>query len=198
MPAWIIGATGNAQMNALLPFTWYAAVCAKQGKKLQFPSDWESWQADQHHSSARLTGYLTEWVVLEEKCKDQRFNSQDGGPVTMDRFFERLVTWFGVKAGVGPPPDDDSKLLAVPTKGGKESPMGYGPAFSNKFAFTLTGWAKEKENQETWKEIMKESGGKVTFDPFQDVEANFSFGDGAYVRIGCLSMGKARVMGWTG
>lgn len=198
MPAWIVGATGNAQMNALLPFSWYAAVCAKRNVKLQFPSNWESWQGEQHHSSARLTGYLSEWAVLESKCANMRFNSQDGGAVSMDRFFERLAAWFDVKAGVGGPPDTEDKMVGVPGKAGKEAPMGYGPAHVNKFAFTLSSWATEQANHDAWREIMRESGGKIAFDPFEDVEANFAFGDGAYVKIGCLSMGKARGMGWTG
>ena len=125
MPGWIIGSTNNAQMNALHPFSIYAAVCAKRGVKLAFPSNWESWQEMQFHSCARLTGYLSEWAVLEGKCKDMRFNSQDTSPVTMDRFFEELVRWFGVGEGVGGPPDDDGEMLAVKGGSGLKAPMGY-------------------------------------------------------------------------
>ena len=198
MPAWIIGATNNAQMNALLPFSWYAAVCAKRGVELAFPSNWEAWQFEQHHSCARLTGYLSEWAVLEDKCKNQRFNSQDTSPTTMDRFFGELVRWFDVKNGVKPPSDDDSEMMPIPGGAGEKAPIGYGPPVINKFSFSLTSWAKEKENQEAWKEMMKESGGKLRYDPFEDVEANFTFGDGAFIRVGCLGMNKARRMGWTG
>ncbi len=198
MPAWIIGSTNNAQMNALHPFSIYAAVCAKRGVELKFPSNWEAWQEHQYHSCARLTGYLSEWAVLEDKCRDQRFNSQDTSPITMDRFFEELVRWFGVQKGVGPPPEDDSQMLAIKGGAGEKAPMGYGPPVTNKFAFSLTGWAKEKENRDAWRELMKESDGKLKHDPFEDVEANFTFGDGAFIRVGCLGMNKARRLGWTG
>ena len=193
MPAWIIGATNNAQMNALLPFSWYASVCAAKGEKLRFPSNWDNWQAEQHHSCARLTGYLSEWAILEEKCANQRFNSQDTSPVTMDRFFSELARWFGVDAGVGPPPDTDENMLSIDGGKGRDAPMGYGPAVTNKFAFSLSGWAKEGENQEAWKKMKA-----VRFDPFEDVEANFTFGDAAFMRVGCLGMNKARRLGWTG
>ena len=198
MPAWIIGATNNAQMNALHPFAIYAAVAAKRNIPLAFPSNFDAWTAEQHHSCARLTGYLSEWAVLEEKCANQRFNSQDTSPVTMDRFFEELARWFGVEKGVKPPPDSDENMMPVAGGAGKDAPMGYGPPVVNKFAFSLTGWAKEKENQEAWREMIRESGGKLKHDPFEDVEANFTFGDGAFIRVGCLGMNKARRLGWTG
>lgn len=113
MPAWIIGATSNAQMNALLPFAYYASVCAQRTLPLKFPSDFDAWTCEQHHSSARLTGYLSEWAVLEEKTKNERFNSQDTSPVSMDRFFSELGRWFGVEKGVQPPPDDDAGMASM-------------------------------------------------------------------------------------
>lgn len=45
---------------------------------------------------------------------------------------------------------------------------------------------------------MESSGGKVTQDPFMDVEANFTFGDAALHITSSLSMNKARRLGWTG
>jgi nucleoside-diphosphate-sugar epimerase len=71
-PAWIIGATTTAQINGLHPFAVYAAVQAHKGEKLHFASDWDIWQDECMHATARLTGYLSEWAVLEEKCKDQK------------------------------------------------------------------------------------------------------------------------------
>ena len=45
---------------------------------------------------------------------------------------------------------------------------------------------------------MVASGGKITQDPFADVEANFTFGDAALLISPSLSMNKARRLGWTG
>ena len=199
MPAWIIGATANAQMNALHPFAVYAAVCAKRGQPLLFPGDWSGWQGYAFHSSARLTGYLSEWAVLEEKCRNQRFNSQDTSPVTWDRWFERLVDWFGVEKGVGPPPDVLEQPVVIKGKAGKDTPMGYGPPTEVRLQFTLGKWAEDEENHQAWKELMKESDGKLTHDPFEDIEAHFTFGDGAIMGVGgCMNMNKARRLGWTG
>ena len=110
----------------------------------------------------------------------------------MDRFFSELARWFGVDAGIEPPPDNDENMLAIDGGKGKDAPMGYGPAVTNKFSFSLTGWANEKENQEAWKKT------GVKFDPFEDVDANFTFGDAAFMRVGALGMNKARRLGWTG
>lgn len=201
MPAWIIGATANAQMNALHPFAIYAAVAAQRGEKLVFPGNWTGWQENYaHHSSARLTGYLSEWAVLEDKCRNQRFNSQDTSPVTWDRFFERFTKWFGVEAGVQPPPDKfGDQVVEIPGKPGDKAPMGYGPPNKVTLQFMLTQWAKDEKNHEAWKQIMKDSGGRLTHDPFEDIEAHFTFGDGAIMGVGgLLSMNKARRLGWTG
>ena len=68
-PAWIIGATNNAAMNALHPLAVYAAVKAFKGEKLDFPGDIGAWQGVSEHSTAMLTGYLSEWAILEEKVR---------------------------------------------------------------------------------------------------------------------------------
>jgi nucleoside-diphosphate-sugar epimerase len=121
-PAWVLGAVNNAQMNALLPVAIYAAVQAQKGEPIVFPSDWETWQYEGHHSTALLTGYLSEWAVLEEKTKNQAFNAQDTGPVTWDRFYEELGRWFGVKGVI--PPEDATKYEESIGKSGADTPLG--------------------------------------------------------------------------
>lgn len=78
---WIIGAVNNAAMNALHPLAVYAAVQAHKGEKLDFPGSLGSWISVSEHSTAMLTGYLTEWAALNEHCKDQKFNASDTSPV---------------------------------------------------------------------------------------------------------------------
>jgi nucleoside-diphosphate-sugar epimerase len=125
MPAWILGAVNNAQMNALHPFAIYAAVQAQKNEPLFFPSDWTSWQDECHHSTAMLTGYLSEWAVLEDKCKNEAFNSQDTSPLSWDRVYEELVRWFGVEKGIVRPEDSESRYTVVKGRSGKQTPMGY-------------------------------------------------------------------------
>ena len=105
-PSWIIGAVSNAQMNALHPWGVYAAVQAKKGEPVQFGGDFSDWQAELYHSTARLTGFLTEWVAIESKCKNEAFNSNDTSMFTMDRFLEELSRWYGA-AGVKRPAEDE-------------------------------------------------------------------------------------------
>lgn len=123
-PAWILGAVSSAQMNALHPFAIYAAVQAYKGEPIYFPGDWNLWQYEAYHSSAMLTGFLSEWAVLEDKCQNEAFNSQDTSPLSWDRFFEELARWFGVTEGVRPPEEDPTKFTVVQGKAGKDMPMG--------------------------------------------------------------------------
>src|ERR1700753_2399795 len=111
-------------MNAIYPFAVYAAVAAERGLALVFNGTWDSWQDCQHHGTAMLTGYLSEWAVLEDKCKNEAFNSQDTGAVSWDRIYEELVRWFGVKKGINPPEEDPSKFMEIKGRSGKDTPMG--------------------------------------------------------------------------
>ncbi|EHY58762.1 hypothetical protein HRR83_007488 [Exophiala dermatitidis] len=198
-PAWIVGAVNNAQMNALHPFAIYAAVQAHKNEPLQFPADWDAWQFEAHHSTAMLTGYLSEWAVLEDKCKNQAFNSQDTSPLSWDRFYEELARWFGVAKGVQPPDEDLSKYSVIVGKSGKDTPMGYGPPKISRRLFSLVDWARNPTNKTIWEtEIMQPSQGQVSDNPFADPEASFTFGDAALASFGSLCMNKARRLGWTG
>ncbi|KAK5044550.1 hypothetical protein LTR84_010674 [Exophiala bonariae] len=199
MPSWIIGATTNAQMNAYYAFSVYAAVAAKRSLPLVFPGDWTTWQGLVFHSSARLTGYLSEWAVLEDKCANQRFNSTDTGAVTWDRWFERFAEWFGITAGVQPPSGNLENPVVVTGLPGEKSPIGYGPPVENKSSFTFQQWALDPENRKAWNELMAESDGLLTHDPFEDGSETFVFGDAALPVWGRhLSSNKARRLGWTG
>ena len=122
-PAWIIGAVNNAAMNALHPLAVYAAVEAHKGEKvLAYPGDIAEWQGINEFSSAMLTGYLSEWAVLEDKCKDQKFNAGDASPLPMNRLWPELARWYGVPEA-GKPELDEEKLTTV-DPGDKPSPLG--------------------------------------------------------------------------
>ena len=194
-PAWIIGATTNAAMNALHPLAVYAAVRAHKGEKLEYNGDYTAWLAVNEHSSAMLTGYLSEWTVLEDKCKDQKFNSSDTSPLPNNRLWPELARWYGCKSSGGPELDENKITTVDP--GDAPTPLGYGPSRKTRFTFLLTKWAEDPANQKAWKEIMQEH--HLTHDPFEDIEAHFTFGDAAAIGFGMqLSMNKARTLGWTG
>lgn len=73
----------------------------------------------------------------------------------------------------------------------------YGPPVKARCLFTLSSWATQPENHNAWKEIM--ANHNLTHDPFEDVEAHFTFGDAAAWGLAlCLSMNKARYFGWSG
>jgi hypothetical protein len=71
MPFGIVGAVPNAGMNTFLSFAVMAAVQAEKGEPITFDGDLEEWQYECCHSTARLSGYLSEWAVLEDKCKNK-------------------------------------------------------------------------------------------------------------------------------
>lgn len=79
-----------------------------------------------------------------------------------------------------------------------EHESSYGPAPTFYSLFSLVEWASKSENKEAWQQLMKASGGQLTDDPFKDPQSNFEFGDAAFLRVGTLSMNKARRLGWTG
>lgn len=123
-PSFIIGAVKTAQINGLYPFAVYAAVAAHRRQPLIFPSNWAAWQTSEHHATARLTGYLTEWAVLEPKCKNEAFNAQDTSPLSWDRLWEELARWYDVEKGAKCPRQDEDNMIVVKSKGGKEAPAG--------------------------------------------------------------------------
>lgn len=196
-PFAIIGATEHASMNTFMSFGIYAATQAHQGEPLKFGADFTSWQFEAAHSTARLTGYLSEWAVLEEDCANQSFNAQDGGLISWDRFFHELARWYGV-AEVQGPELDDSKLQTTALAGGKDAPLGYGPPTQLRHSFTLAQWASDPSRKQAWEDIMAKSGGKVTENPWEGDLKDFFMGDFAYLAFGTPSMNKARRYGFCG
>lgn len=195
-PAGVIGASPNSPLNTFWPFAIYAAIQARKDEPLEFGGTFESWQFEAGHSTARLSGYLSEWAVLEEKCVDQAFNAMDGGLLSWDRFFSELARWFGVSKGVVPPKVDDEFTTAISLAGGEQAPLGYGPPLGLDLKFSLAEWLKESNNKAVWEEIIADSD--VTANPFADGTAGQMMGDFAYIRFGTLSMNKARLYGFSG
>ncbi|PSN61180.1 NAD(P)-binding protein [Corynespora cassiicola Philippines] len=197
MPAAIIGATEHPSMNTFVSYSVYAAVKAYKGEMLEYGAGMESWQFEALHASARLTGYLSEWAVLEDKCRNERFNAGDGGMLSFDRFYEELARWYGVE-GVRRPEVDEGKLKVLEMKGGEEAPLGYGPPLSIKQSFRFVDWAKNEKNQKVWKELMEKSDGQLKKNVFEGSLDEFIMGDFNNLPFGSLSMSKARILGFCG
>lgn len=96
---------------------------AHKGAKLDYPGDINAWLGWQEHSTAQLTGYLSEWAVLEDRCKNQKFNASDGSPLPVNRLWPELGRWYGVKE-IGKPELDESKFTEI-DPGNGPTPLGY-------------------------------------------------------------------------
>ena len=70
-----------------------------------------------------LTGYLSEWAVLESGCRDQKFNASDGSPLPMNRFWPELGRWYGANDVKGPELDESKFTVIDP--GDVPTPLGY-------------------------------------------------------------------------
>lgn len=198
MPAGVIGSTQHTSMNTMVSFAMYASVQAYRQESLKFGGSWQSWQFETMWSTARMIGYLAEWAVLEDKCKNQRFNAVDGSLLSWERFFEEVARWYGVDKVHGPE-EDESKYFSVPTKGGKEAPMGYGPPIDLKLSYKLSGWADDTDAKKTWDDIMKQSNGQLKENVFGDKARDLLLmGDFAYLPFGTLCENKARRFGFNG
>ena len=198
MPFGVIGAVPNASMNTFYTFGVYAAVQAAKGEPLVFGGEWKSWQFDACHSTARMTGYLSEWAVLEDHCANERFNAHDGSPLSWDRFFNELARWYGVSE-VKPPSDNKDDYQVMEMAGGKDCPLGYGPPLTVARSYALSDWMTEENNKAVWKKLMESSGGKLTENPFEsDAGGDIGMGDYAYLAFGTPSLNKVRRFGFNG
>ncbi|KAI7152229.1 hypothetical protein KC349_g9061 [Hortaea werneckii] len=198
-PFGIVGAAPNVGMNTFLPFAILAFVQAKRQEPVFFGGDIEEWQNECCHSSARLTGFLSEWAVLEDQCQNQAFNAQDGSPLSWDRFFEELARWYEVEKGIEGPELHNAKFKSFQLAGGKDAPLGYGPPPAIRLSRTLVEWSEDPTNRNVWKMAMESSEGKLKMDPFDQSKRGDVFsGDWAYYKIGQPSVAKLRRFGFNG
>ncbi|KAF2819314.1 hypothetical protein CC86DRAFT_431876 [Ophiobolus disseminans] len=199
-PCGVFGSALKAQMSGLYLLSVYAAVQAHKQEPLYFPGDWNAWQGPTPVSTARLTGYLSEWAVLNDGCANQAFNALDSNSLTFQRLFAELARWYGNDAGAVGPPSDESKFSITKMAGGKDCPLGHGPPLISRSSFKILDWAQRQENQDAWKEIMTASGGKISSNPFEGhaVKDNFQLLDIYFSMVALSSMNKASIYGWTG
>ena len=199
-PCGVVGSALKAQMNGTYLLCVYAAVQAHKKEPMYFPGDWTSWQGPVALSTARLTGYLSEWAALNDACKDQAYNAIDSNSMTHERLWVELARWYGNDKGAMSPPEDASRFYRTELKGGKDCPLGHGPPLITASSYSMLDWAQKQCNKDAWKEIMEASGGNITANPFAEdaMKDNFGFLDICCSAIVVVSMNKARRQGWTG
>ncbi|KAF4972266.1 hypothetical protein FSARC_1163, partial [Fusarium sarcochroum] len=176
----------------------YATVQAYKGEAIEFGGDLTAWQFEAAHSSARLTGYLSEWAVLEPECANEAFNAVDGATLSWDRFFGALAQWWGVSKGVIGPDAQSQYDKVMSLGGGDKNPLGYGPPQEMKRKFTLREWADDEANKQAWESLMESSNGELTWNPFNENKDAIFSGDFAYLSFGTASLSKTRVFGFNG
>jgi hypothetical protein len=197
MPAAVIGTTNHASMNTALSWGVYAAVQVHKKEHLRFSGDMVAWQFGYTHWTARLTSYLSEWAVFEEGCKNQRFNAQDGGLFSYDRFYNELARWFAVDTVLGPEEDESKYEVAATFAGSKNCPLGYGPPMPLELAHSFEKWAGEPPAAQAWEEMMKQSKGHLKTNVFEDKDT-FFMADFSLIPFGTLSMKKPKRFGFNG
>ncbi|KAH5641952.1 hypothetical protein HBI23_198100 [Parastagonospora nodorum] len=90
-PFGVIGSAIKAQMSGRYLFCVYAAVQTHKNEPLYVPGDFTTWQGPTPMSTARLTGYLSEWAVRHDACENQAYNSIDSNSMTNGRFLAELA-----------------------------------------------------------------------------------------------------------
>lgn len=113
-PSFILGAVPDAAMNVVFPLAVYANVCKHLGTPLDYPSDLGAWETTQDQSSAMMNGYLEEWMVLEDKAKNQAFNAADQSPFAWGKFWPRLAKWYGLEYTRPDPKKDKYETIETP------------------------------------------------------------------------------------
>jgi hypothetical protein len=74
-----------------------------------------------------LTYAVNEQAVLEEACRNQKFNASDTSPLPMNRFWPELGRWYGVPEIKGPELDESKFTVIDP--GDVPTPLGYACRF---------------------------------------------------------------------
>jgi hypothetical protein len=106
-PNYIIGAVPGGFLNHMVGMGIYAAVQAHLGQPISFPGDYRAWEREQVQSTARLSAYFEEWLVLNPDVANEAFNIHDGQNFTWGRLWPQLASWYGTSWN--PPESDEEK-----------------------------------------------------------------------------------------
>jgi len=172
------------------------------GQKLEFPADVGAWDSNKDNTTAKLIGYFSEWVVLNDSTKNDTFNIVDDSPFSYGRFWPEVAGWYGLEAAI---PEQDESKYTVLTMGMDPPPRGFGGPGIVKVKLSFEEWSQKPEVKEAWEKIQEREGLDKKLDPWGegrgDVLKNvFSTLDaemlGAWSRT--QTMDKAKALGWHG
>lgn len=201
-PGFILGANPTAFINIAYALALYASVQKELGQKLDFPADVAAWDANKDNTTARLIGYFSEWIVLNEGGKNEVFNLVDDSPFSYGRFWPEVAGWYGLEPGK--PEEDESKYQTI-TLGTDPPPRGFGGPGIVKVKFSFEKWSKRKEVKDAWEKIRERDGLVGAEDPWK--EGNESTLMNVFATLDAEMLGgwsrtqtmdKAKALGWHG
>lgn len=172
LPSNIAGAVPDAAMNFCFPLAIYASIQKYLNRPLEFPSDLKAWETTQTISSAQMNAYISEYVVLTDRAKNQIFNTTDDCAFTWGKTWPKVAARFNMP-WTGPDTSGDAQFYTISFP--KDPPRGFGPKGAVSFKFSLTEWAKRPEVQKAWDELAQKYNLKKT--DVKDIERVFGFLD---------------------
>ncbi|KAK4171344.1 hypothetical protein QBC36DRAFT_391177 [Triangularia setosa] len=170
-------ANGNF-MNLASGLGIYAAVSKELGQKLAFPGAEVAYSGLDRYTSSKLHAEFCEWVVLEERARDQAFNVVNGDP--------RLATRFGMQLG------GKVEMNEVPPIKVWEKELGLEGRVKRSMLsqrMSLVKWAQQEEVKKVWERLVERE--RLQEDGLEKGTWGLDFDL-------VISMSKAREFGWTG
>ena len=161
-----------------------------------------AWDSNKDNTTAKLVGYFSEWVVLNDSTKNDTFNIVDDSPFSYGRFWPEVAGWYGLEAAI---PEPDESKYTVLTMGMGPPPRGFGGPGIVKVKLSFEEWSQKPEVKAAWERIQEREGLDKKLNPWGegrgDVLKNvFSTLDaemlGGWSRT--QTMDKAKALGWHG
>lgn len=172
LPSHIAGAVPDAAMNFCFPLAIYASIQKYLNRPLEYPSDLKAWETTQTISSAQMNGYLSEYIALTDRAKNQIFNAADDCAFTWGKTWPKVAARFNIP-WTGPDTSENAQFFTMQFP--KDPPRGFGPKGSVSFKFSLTEWARQPEVQKAWDELAQKYDLRKT--DVKDIERVFGFLD---------------------
>lgn len=155
LPSHIAGAVPDAAMNFCYPLVIYASIQKYLNRPLEYPSDLKAWDTTQTISSAQMNGYLSEYIALTDRAKNQIFNAADDYAFSWGKFWPKIAARFGIP-WTGPDTNQNTQWSTISFP--NPPPRGFGPKGAVSFKFTLTEWSKRPDVQKAWDELAQKHG----------------------------------------
>ncbi|KAK0737379.1 hypothetical protein B0T21DRAFT_392499 [Apiosordaria backusii] len=202
----VIGFAHGNFMNLASGLGIYAAVSKELGQKLAFPGAERFYSGFDCFTSSKLHAEFCEWVVLEEKARNQAFNVVNGDVQAWEDMWPRLARRFGMEVDAGQFQQEVDMKLGAKVEMNETPPIKIwekelgleGRVKRNVLSqrVSMVKWAQQEEVKKAWERLAEREGlqkdglEKGTW-KFVDFELGRDFD--------CVvSMSKAREYGWSG